>query len=72
MYEEFRNKTNYQAINDTQINKIIAAQQRRYDPSLLHDTYTQNPKSLYQQYLKQNDGVKRNNHKIGSRRKIYF
>ena len=51
MYEEFKQSSNYQALQDTQINKIIAAQQRRYNPSLLGDVYQENPTNLYQQYL---------------------
>lgn len=51
MYEEFKRTSNYQALQDNQINKIIAAQQRRYDPSLLGEVYQEKPSNLYQQYL---------------------
>jgi hypothetical protein len=51
MYEEFKRNSNYQALQDNQINKIIAAQQRRYNPSLLGDVYQEKPSNLYQQYL---------------------
>ena len=51
MYEEFKKAPNYQALQDNQINKIIAAQQRRYNPSLLGDVYQEKPSNLYQQYL---------------------
>jgi hypothetical protein len=51
MYQEFKQASNYQALQDTQINKIIAAQQRRYNPSLLGDVYQEKPSNLYQQYL---------------------
>ena len=51
MYKEFKNTSNYQALQDNQINKIIAAQQRRYNPALLGDVYQEKPSNLYQQYL---------------------
>lgn len=51
MYQEFKNNSNYQALQNTQINKVIAAQQRRYNPSLLGDVYQEKPSNLYQQYL---------------------
>ena len=51
LYKEFKQQNNYQALQDTQINKIISAQQRGYDPNLLGKVYTKSPSSLYQQYL---------------------
>ena len=58
MYEEFKKAPNYQAMQDNQINKIIAAQQRRYNPSLLGNVYQEKPTNLYQQYLNQTGMMK--------------
>jgi hypothetical protein len=68
MYEEFKRSSNYQALQDTQINKIIAAQQRRYNPSLLNDVYQEKPTNLYQQYLNETGLINNNSNTYKSKR----
>ena len=54
MYQEFKNKPNFQAMADTNMGKLIAAQQRKIDNQFLpSDTHHIKPSNLYQQYLKQ-------------------
>lgn len=69
MYEEFKQSSNYQALQDTQINKIIAAQQRRYNPSLLGDVYQEKPNNLYQQYLNETGLINNDSNQYSVRQK---
>lgn len=51
MLEEFKNSSSYQSFQNNQIAKLLAAQQRKYNPAHLPEVYKQKPSSLYQEYL---------------------
>lgn len=53
MYEEFKNKSNFQAMADKNMGNLIAAQQRKIKPEFMPSDVTNiKPSNLYQQYLK--------------------
>ena len=52
MYQEFRSKPNFQNLADNQMSKLIAAQQKRYDPKFFTgNSFQAKPSNLYQEYL---------------------
>lgn len=54
MYEEFKNKPNFQAVADQEMRKMIANNDRKYNAGFLGGNYTQyKPTNLYQQFLNQ-------------------
>lgn len=57
MYEKFRDRSNFQAMADMNMGKLIAARERKIRPEFMsEDTRDIKPNKLYQQYLK-NAGI---------------
>ena len=53
LYQKYKNNPNFQAFADNQMGKLIAAQQKRYDPKFFDgNTNDIKPSKLYQEYLK--------------------
>ena len=59
LYQKFRNQPNFQAFADNQMGRLIAAQQKRYDPKFYGQSGGDlKPSNLYQQYLKESGMLK--------------
>ena len=54
MYEEYKNKPNFQAVADQQMRKMNAMNDRKYNSNFLSGDYQRyQPNNLYQQFLNQ-------------------
>lgn len=66
LYQKFKNQPNFQAFADNQMGRLIAAQQKRYDPKFYGQPDSNlKPSNLYQEYLRESGVLQDTREKAG-------